>query len=81
MKMGLGGILGIIFIVLRLVRVIDWSWVWVLSPFWISFVIVIVWATFIIVYRNQKYKRSRKHFGRNLKRAFIRGLTEGDKKE
>ena len=39
MKIGLGGILGIVFIVLRLVGVIDWSWLWVLSPFWISVII------------------------------------------
>ena len=30
------GILTIIFIVLKLVDVIDWSWIWVLSPIWIS---------------------------------------------
>lgn len=31
----LAGILGIVFIVLKLTGVIDWSWLWVLSPFWI----------------------------------------------
>lgn len=40
--MGLGGVLGVIFVVLKLVGVIDWSWLWVLSPFWISAAIVIV---------------------------------------
>lgn len=35
--LGLGGVLGVVFIVLKLVGVIDWSWWWVLSPFWISF--------------------------------------------
>ena len=29
------GLLGLIFIVLKLVGVITWSWVWVLAPFWI----------------------------------------------
>ena len=29
------GTAGIIFIVLKLTDVIDWSWWWVLSPFWI----------------------------------------------
>lgn len=29
-------ILGLIFIVLKLTDNIDWSWWWVLSPFWIS---------------------------------------------
>ena len=34
--------LGLIFIVLKLLGVITWSWLWVLSPFWIPFVIVSV---------------------------------------
>lgn len=40
--LGLGGVLGVIFIVLKLVGVIDWSWWWVLSPFWITFALVIL---------------------------------------
>ena len=34
--------LGLIFIVLKLLDVITWSWLWVLSPFWTPFVIVSV---------------------------------------
>ncbi len=30
------GVLGIVFIVLKLCGVIDWSWWWVLAPFWIG---------------------------------------------
>ena len=41
-KMSLATILGIIFIVLKLCNVIAWSWVWVLSPFWIPIILVIV---------------------------------------
>lgn len=40
--MSLGTILGIIFIVLKLVGLIEWSWVWVLSPFWIGAIITIL---------------------------------------
>lgn len=29
------GVLGLIFITLKLTNFIDWSWLWVLSPFWI----------------------------------------------
>lgn len=36
---GLSGILGIVFIVLKLCGVIDWNWVWVLAPFWIPLVL------------------------------------------
>jgi hypothetical protein len=37
---GLLGILGLIFITLKLTHYIDWSWLWVLAPFWIPFAIV-----------------------------------------
>ena len=30
------GLLTILFIALKLCKVIDWSWVWVLSPLWID---------------------------------------------
>lgn len=33
---GFVGLLTIVFIVLKLTHVIDWSWWWVLSPLWIS---------------------------------------------
>jgi len=36
------GLLGITFIVLRLCDVIDWSWWWVLAPFWGWFAIAII---------------------------------------
>lgn len=44
---GILGILGIIFIVLKLCGVIKWSWLWVLSPFWIGLVVCAV--VFIIM--------------------------------
>lgn len=33
--MGIGSLLTIVFVVLKLTNVIDWSWWWVLSPIWI----------------------------------------------
>jgi len=39
---GFTGLLTIAFIVLKLVGVIDWSWIWVLSPLWISFALFII---------------------------------------
>lgn len=39
---GFAGILTIVFIVLKLTRVIAWSWWWVLSPIWLSFCIFII---------------------------------------
>ena len=41
------GALTVLFIGLKLTHVINWSWWWVLSPIWISFLIVI---TFLIIF-------------------------------
>ena len=38
--MTLGGVLLVVFIVLKLVGVINWSWIWVLSPLWIGWIIL-----------------------------------------
>ena len=39
---GFVGLLTIAFIVLKLCHVISWSWVWILSPIWISVIVGIV---------------------------------------
>lgn len=36
---GFASLLGLVFIVLKLCGVIKWSWLWVLSPLWISLII------------------------------------------
>ena len=44
--MGFTSVLALIFIVLKLCNVITWSWLWVLSPIWISWIIafaIIIW--------------------------------------
>lgn len=38
---GFAGLLTIVFITLKLLGKIDWSWWWVLSPLWISFSLAI----------------------------------------
>ena len=37
---GFTGILTIVFVILKLCKVITWSWWWVLSPLWISWVLL-----------------------------------------
>lgn len=39
---GFVGLLTIAFIVLKLIGVVEWSWLWVLSPIWISALIVLL---------------------------------------
>ena len=36
------GLLTVAFIFLKLIGIIDWSWLWVLSPLWITTVIAII---------------------------------------
>ena len=45
-SIGFGGLLTIVFIVLKLVGVISWRWLWVLSPAWISASLI---AFFIVI--------------------------------
>lgn len=37
---GVTGLLGVLFVALKLTGVIDWSWWWVTTPFWGPFVVV-----------------------------------------
>lgn len=46
---GFVGLLTIVFITLKLLKVISWSWWWVLSPIWIDLLLVIVLATVIVL--------------------------------
>ena len=46
---GFTGLLAIVFIVLKLLGVITWSWVWVLSPIWISLVFVLFFVFIAIM--------------------------------
>lgn len=54
-KTGIGftGLLQILFIALKLTGFIDWSWIWVLSPIWISIILWIVIAIVIVLIDNK----------------------------
>ena len=51
---GFGGVLGILFITLKLLGKIDWSWWWVLSPLWIGAVIflLVVGVVVLVAWAN-----------------------------
>lgn len=57
--LGLGSVLGVVFIVLKLVGVIDWPWVWVLAPFWISFILSVVILTIIVIVMVCVFKKEK----------------------
>ncbi len=54
MSVGLPGLLTVVFIVLKLTEVIDWSWVWVLAPAWVSFLLAIGAASFLAYLETSK---------------------------
>lgn len=53
--LGIGGVLAVVFIVLKLVGVIDWSWVWVLAPIWISAGLVLLLILCAVIVGIIKY--------------------------
>ena len=49
----IGGLLLVAFIVLKLTKVINWSWWWVLSPLWVGpAIVLIVGFSYILFRRN-----------------------------
>ena len=46
---GFVGLLTICFIVLKLIGIINWSWLWVISPIWITAIIAIMLVILIII--------------------------------
>lgn len=61
---GVVGLLGVLFVGLKLTGYIDWSWWWVTLPFWgglaliliIGFVLFIVWAIYELLSVYFKHK-------------------------
>lgn len=46
---GFTGLLTVAFIVLKLTGVINWSWWWVLSPIWISILLMLIMMFIIAI--------------------------------
>ena len=47
-------VLQIVFIVLKLCKVINWSWWWVLSPIWITTIIALVFTVVKAIILKEK---------------------------
>ena len=55
--MGLVSTLVTLFIILKLTKVISWSWLWVFSPIWITIIIaIVVFGSILVVGRIIKGK-------------------------
>lgn len=46
---GVLGLLGVAFVVLKLTNVIDWSWWWVLAPFWGGLVLILLMLGLVLI--------------------------------
>ena len=56
--LGFTSVLTIVFVVLKLLGVISWSWWWVLSPLWISLACWLLLVVGICIYDTYDEKRN-----------------------
>lgn len=55
---GICGVLTIVFVVLKLVGVINWSWLWVLCPLWINILLIVIVLMIIAIIDNKARKKT-----------------------
>lgn len=55
---GICGVLTIVFVVLKLVGVINWSWLWVLCPLWINILLTVIVFVIIVIIDNKARKKT-----------------------
>jgi hypothetical protein len=48
--MGVGFVLFVVFLVLKLVGVISWSWWWVTAPLWGAFALALVLTIVVVIF-------------------------------
>ena len=49
-------ILFIVFLILKLTNVIDWSWWWITSPLWIGAILAIIALVIFLITANKLFK-------------------------
>ena len=47
--LGFSVLLTIVFIILKVTNVVAWSWLWILSPIWITFTLAIIGIIFACI--------------------------------
>lgn len=45
--------LSLIFLIFRLLNIINWSWYWIISPIWIPFVSILITLCFVSVFKYE----------------------------
>lgn len=49
---GVSGLLGVAFVILKLCHVIEWPWIWVLAPFWVPVAIVLAILLVLVILKG-----------------------------
>jgi len=82
---GFSGLLLVAFIVLKLCKVIDWDWWWVMSPLWIPLGLLAIIGIGYLIYYLLIRKKVKEHvdIGKAIKNesAFQRRLREAQEKQ
>ena len=55
---GICGVLTIVFVVLKLVGVINWSWLWVLCPLGIDILLTVIVLVIVAIINNKARKKT-----------------------
>lgn len=63
-------LLTVVFIVLKLTKVITWSWWWVLSPMWITFSLLLICEVALAIIEKRKSGIDEKVFGLDKKKNY-----------
>ena len=58
--LGIFDVVGVVFIILKLCKIIDWSWWWVTAPFWLPAIIVILLSLIMAIIIEGQNKRKLK---------------------
>ena len=56
MDISLSIILFIVFLILKLINVIDWRWWWITSPLWIGAILAIIALIIFLITANKLFK-------------------------
>ncbi|MCK0206195.1 hypothetical protein ACT4R9_09595 [Ornithobacterium rhinotracheale] len=48
-------VLTLLFVILKVCNVIDWSWVWVLSPTWLPFLVILLLMLVVLLVSVAKF--------------------------
>ena len=65
---GVLGLLGVAFVILKLDKVIDWSWWWVTLPFWGGLVLILIGFIIVILLHIYFLKNDTRRIHSNSKR-------------